>query len=158
LRRPAIVSGRRAALLVAALAACASSKSPDAGRPPARVVIETAAGQRHAVTVELARTEPERVRGLMQREKLAPDAGMLFLFDESEDHSFWMKDTLIPLDMIFVDEGGRVVGVVERAEPLTLSAREIGAPSRYVLEVNGGWAAAHGVRAGDRVRFENVLF
>ena len=94
----------------------------------------------------------------MQREQLAPDAGMLFLFDETEDHSFWMKDTLIPLDMIFVDEGGRVVGVVERAEPLTLSPREVGAPSRYVLEVNGGWAAAHGVAAGDRVRFENVLF
>ena len=152
------MSAGRAALLLAAVAACASSKSPDPGRPPARVVIETAAGQRHAVTVELARTEPERMRGLMQRERLAPDAGMLFLFDETEDHSFWMKDTLIPLDMIFVDEGGRVVGVVERAAPLTLSPREVGAPSRYVLEVNGGWAASHGVRAGDRVRFENVLF
>lgn len=152
------MSAGRAALLLAAMVACASSRSPDAGRPPARVVIETAAGQRHAVTVELARTEAELTRGLMHRERLAPDAGMLFLFDESEDHAFWMKDTLISLDMIFVDEGGRIVGVVERAEPRTLSLRSVGAPSRYVLEVNGGWAAAHGVRAGDHVRFENVLF
>ncbi len=152
------MSPARAALLLVAVASCASSRSPDAGRPPARVVIETAAGQSHGVTVELARTELERMRGLMQRERLAPDAGMLFVFDESEDHSFWMKDTLIPLDMIFVDEGGRVVGVVERAEPRTLSPRAVGVPSRYVLEVNGGWAAAHGVRPGDRVRFENVLF
>lgn len=152
------MSAWRGALLLAAVASCASSKSPDEGRPPARVVIETAAGQRHTVTVELARTEVERMRGLMQRPRLAPDAGMLFLFDETEDHSFWMKDTLIPLDMIFIDEGGRVVGVVERAQPHSLSLRSVGAPSRYVLEVNGGWAAAHGVRAGDRVRFENVLF
>ena len=58
----------------------------------------------------------------------------------------------------FVEEGGRIVGIVERAEPRTLSLRSVGAPSRYVLEVNGGWSAAHGVRAGDHVRFENVLF
>ncbi len=152
------MSAPRAALLLAALTACASSRSPDAGRPPARVVIETAAGQRHAVTVEVARTDEELTRGLMYRERLAPDAGMLFVFDASEDHTFWMKNTLIPLDMIFVDEGGRIVGVVERATPQTLSPRSVGAPSRYVLEVNGGWAAAHGVRAGDRVKFENVLF
>lgn len=143
---------------LAASAACASSKAPEAGRPPARVVIETAAGQRHAVAVEVARTDAERMRGLMNRAELAPDAGMLFLFEASEDHAFWMKDTLIPLDMIFIDEGGRIVGIVERAQPLTLSPREVGAPSRYVLEVNGGWASAHGVRAGDRVHFENVLY
>ena len=152
------MSAGRAALLLSALAACASSRSPDAGRPPARVVIETAAGQRHPVTVEVARTEEELTRGLMHRERLAPEAGMLFVFDTSEDHTFWMKDTLIPLDMIFVDEGGRIVGVVERAAPRTLSPRSVGAPSRYVLEVNGGWAAAHGVRSGDHVRFENVLY
>jgi uncharacterized membrane protein (UPF0127 family) len=152
------VSAWRAALLLVALAACASSRSSDAGRPPARVVIETAAGQRHTVAVEVARTEAELTRGLMHRERLAPDAGMLFVFDASEVHSFWMKDTLIPLDMMFIDEGGRIVGVVERAEPRTLSLRSVDAPSRYVLEVNGGWSAAHGVRAGDHVRFENVLF
>jgi uncharacterized membrane protein (UPF0127 family) len=144
---------RTAALL---LAACASQKSPEApARPGARVVIESAGGA-HAVSVEVVRTDADRARGLMYRPKLDPDAGMLFVFDETEDHSFWMKNTLIPLDMIFIDDGGRIVGVVERAEPLTETPRTAGKPSRFVLEVNGGWCAAHGVRPGDRVRFENV--
>ncbi len=136
--------------------ACASKKGPDTSGPPARVIVETASGERHAVTVEVARTDPQRREGLMHRTALAEDAGMLFVFDETAEHPFWMKDTLLPLDMIFIDEGGRIAGVVERAEPQTTVERTIGAPSRYVLEVNGGWARARGVKAGDRVRFENV--
>jgi uncharacterized membrane protein (UPF0127 family) len=92
----------------------------------------------------------------MNRRQLAPEAGMLFLFSENEPRAFWMKNTLIPLDMLFIDDGGRVVGLVERAEPLTTSPRDPGVASRYVLEVNGGWSARHGVRPGDRVVFENV--
>ena len=122
----------------------------------ARVVVETRAGARHPVAVELARTDAERARGLMWRTSLAPDAGMLFLFDESEVHSFWMQNTLIPLDMIFIDDGGRIVGIVARAAPQTTTGRSVDAPSRYVLEVNGGWAEAHGLSAGDHVRFEGV--
>ncbi len=134
--------------------ACANANG---AAPPAapRVVVE-AAGGRHAVAVEVARTDEARARGLMFRRSLAPDAGMLFLFEESAEHGFWMQNTLISLDMIFIDEGGRIVGVVARAEPLSTTLRSVGAPSRYVLEVNGGWAAAHGVAPGDRVRFENV--
>jgi uncharacterized membrane protein (UPF0127 family) len=108
------------------------------------------------VTVELARSDEERTRGMMNRRDLGPEAGMLFLFSESEPRAFWMKNTLIPLDMLFIDDGGRVVGLIERAEPLTTSPRDPGVPSRYVLEVNGGWAARHGVRPGDRVQFEGV--
>jgi uncharacterized protein len=108
--------------------------------------------------VELARTPEARERGLMFREKLDADAGMLFIFDESEPHAFWMKNTLIPLDMIFIDDTGRIVGVVERAEPRTLTGRSASDPNRYVLEVNGGWCAEHGVRVGDTVKLENVLF
>ncbi len=145
--------------LVAAAAllaiACASKKAPPGGPGP-RVVVETDAGARHEVRVEVARTDPERMQGLMHRSSLPPDAGMLVLFDESADHAFWMRNTLIPLDMIFIDDAGRVVGVVERAEPETTTTRSVGVPSRYVLEVNGGWARAHGVAAGDRVRFEGV--
>jgi uncharacterized protein len=137
-------------------ASCASHPPAEPTTPSARVVLETSAGARHAVTVELARTDEERTRGLMNRRQLGADAGMLFLFSESEPRAFWMKNTLIPLDMLFIDEGGRVVAILERAEPLTLSPRDPGVPSRYVLEVNGGWAAAHGVRPGDKVRFENV--
>jgi uncharacterized membrane protein (UPF0127 family) len=147
--------------LIAAAALCAvacASRSSDiaAARPTPRVVVETRAGARWPVQVELARTPAERSRGLMERRELGADAGMLFLFDESSQHAFWMKNTLIPLDMIFIGEDGRIVGVVARAIPGDLSPRSVGAPSRYVLEVNGGWAAAHGVASGDRVRFENV--
>jgi hypothetical protein len=139
----------------ALLALHCASRAPE---PSARalVVVETAAGGRHPVTVELARTDAERARGLMHRRELAEDAGMLFLFRERADHSFWMKETLIPLDMIFIDDDGRIVGIIERAEPRTLSPRSVGSPSRYVLEVNGGWARSRGVAQGDRVRFENV--
>ncbi len=135
---------------------CVNAKGPDSPVPAARVVVETSAGARYPVRVELARTDAERSRGLMWRERLDPDAGMLFLFEESEPHGFWMKNTLIPLDMIFIGDDGRIVGIVESAAPQTTTPREVGAPSRYVLEVNGGFCAARGVRAGDRVRFENV--
>ncbi len=135
--------------------ACASKKA-ESRAPAARVAVETAAGARLSVRVELARTEEEQSRGLMFRTSLDADAGMLFLFDDSEQRTFWMENTLIPLDMIFIGDDGRIVGIVERAEPRTRTARTVGAPSRYVLEVNGGWCAAHGVRPGDQVRFEDV--
>jgi uncharacterized membrane protein (UPF0127 family) len=147
---------RRLALVAVLAMACASKKGAEPSGPAPRVVVETAAGDRHAVAVEIARTDEQRQKGLMHRRSLADDAGMLFLFDEAADHGFWMVNTFIPLDMIFIDDDGRVVGIVERAEPHTRVARSVGAPSRYVLEVNGGWARARGVRPGDRVRFENV--
>ena len=148
----------RHAALAALLAAvaCPSQKSPEPpARPRPRVLVETASGT-HAVTVEVARSDEERARGLMNRTRLDPDAGMLFVFAESDDHSFWMKNTFLPLDMIFVDEQGRVAGVLENVPPLSTEARTIGRPSRYVLEVNAGWSARHGVQRGDAVRFENV--
>ena len=149
---------RAAVALAAALAACAqpAKSAPAPAMPTARVTVETAAGGRAAVRVEVARTPAELARGLMWRRELAADAGMLFVFPESDDHAFWMKNTLVPLDMIFIAEDGRIAGIVERAEPLSVTNRSVGRPSRYVLEVNGGWAAAHGVRPGDAVRFEGV--
>lgn len=153
-RPPPAVLGSLASLLLA----CPASPPPSPARPAARprVVIDSPSGRHTAVEVDLARTPEEHERGLMFRDRLAPGTGMLFVFAESSDHVFWMKDTLIPLDMIFVDGAGAVVGVVERAEPLSLSPRSIGAPSRYVLEVAGGFAAEHGVRPGDRARFEGL--
>jgi len=120
----------------------------------ARVIIASSSGRSSEVVAEVARTPEELERGLMFRERLAPGTGMLFVFSESAEHAFWMKNTLVPLDMIFVDEGGTVVGVVERAEPLSTALRGVGKPSRQVLEVPGGWAAEHGVRPGDRVKVE----
>jgi uncharacterized membrane protein (UPF0127 family) len=146
----------RRAAAIALLALHCASRAPEAPRPTARVVIETRAGARHVVSVEVVRTDADRARGLMNRRELAPDSGMLFLFDETAEHPFWMKNTLIPLDMIFLTEEGRVAGIVARAVPGDLSPRSAGGPSRYVLEVAGGWAEAHGVAPGDRVRFENV--
>ncbi len=148
-----------AALL--AMTSCRSGRSADAaptaarGGPP-RVVVDMPSGRSAAVAVEVVRKPAEVERGLMFREHLAPDAGMLFVFPETAEHTFWMKNTLIPLDMIFADADGVVVGVVHDAAPLTTTGRSVGAPSRYVLEVNGGWAAAHGVARGDRMRLENV--
>jgi len=160
LSRPAARRAGRAGraafgLVLAAFAACASAAAPEAARAP-RVLLEAADGTQHAVTVELARTPAEQEKGLMFRRELAEDAGMLFLFRVSDRRAFWMKNTLIPLDMIFIDDGGRVAGIVENAEPLTLAPRDPGVEARYVLEVKGGWARRHGVRPGARVRFENV--
>lgn len=120
------------------------------------VILEPAGHPPAEVTVEIARTPRQIQRGLMYREHMPPDHGMLFLMREERIHSFWMRNTLIPLDMIFIDKGMNVVGIVENAEPLTETLRKVGKPSSYVLEVNGGWSKQHAVAAGAKVRFENV--
>jgi uncharacterized membrane protein (UPF0127 family) len=151
-RRLADIAHR--APLVLLLAATLSSTPACAAPSGPRVILESG-GKSHRVQVELADTEAKRERGLMFRKELPEGRGMLFLFDEEGEHSFWMKDTLIPLDLIFVDSSGRVSGIVARARPLTLEPRS-GGPSRMVLEVPGGWAAAHGVRTGDRMTVEGL--
>ncbi len=113
-------------------------------------------GQPATVRVSLARTPTERERGLMYVQNLPPDDGMLFIFEQEAEQSFWMKNTLIPLDLIFIRDDLSVAGVVAEAKPLTLEPRAVPAPSRYVLEVNGGWAARHGVVAGTKVRFDKI--
>lgn len=138
-----------------ALLACPSPPSARGGPPPPPRVVLESGGRAHPVVVEVAADPASRERGLMFRQGLEEGRGMLFVFEEDEEHGFWMKNTLIPLDMIFISAEGRVVGVVSRAEPLSLEMRS-GGRCRYVLEVPGGWAGARGVRAGDRVRLENV--
>jgi len=147
----------RAALATALLAAAPGAGCrADAPHPTPRVLVQTAGGSA-AIRVEVARTEAQREHGLMDRAKLDADAGMIFLFEGAARHGFWMKNTLIPLDMIFIGDDGRVGAIVER-KPLSLDVTDGGVDSRYVLEVNGGWAASHGVKVGDEVRFENVLY
>lgn len=156
------MTGSRRALLAVALAALGSCRGapPAAARsaapPPPRAILESPSGRATAVRIELARTPAEHERGLMFRRELGPDQGMLFVFPDSRERTFWMQNTLIPLDMIFIDDARTVVGIVADAEPLTTTARAVGLPSRYVLEVNGGFCAAHGIAKGDRVRFEGV--
>ena len=143
------------ALAVTACRSDARAGHPDAAAPP-RVILDGPSGRSSTVDVEVARTPAAVELGLMFRDKLASHAGMLFVFPDTAEHDFWMKNTLIPLDMIFADERGVVVGIVENAEPLTTTTRSVGAPSRYVLEVNAGWSAAHGIARGDRMRFVGI--
>jgi uncharacterized membrane protein (UPF0127 family) len=141
-------------------AAPTGSSAPTATAPttPATpaVVLSPPGREPARVTVELARTEPERRVGLMHRKHLDADAGMLFLFEAPQQLSFWMRNTLVPLDMIFITDGLAVLGVVENAEPLTESPRQVPGISQYVLEVNAGYSRAHGIGAGTMVRFEGV--
>jgi uncharacterized membrane protein (UPF0127 family) len=108
------------------------------------------------VRLEVAATDATRTKGLMFRQALAEGDGMLFVFGESTDHGFWMKNTFIPLDMIFIGDDLRVVGVHARAVPQSTDAITVGAPSRYVLEVPGGWAERHGVARGTQVELRGV--
>lgn len=108
------------------------------------------------VRVEIAATDADRARGLMFRPELAADHGMIFVFDRSEEHAFWMHNTLISLDMIFVGDDRRVVGVVAAAAPQTDAPRTVAKPSRYVIEVSAGEAATHGIGPGTAVAFIDI--
>lgn len=115
------------------------------------LVIETAAGERHAFTVELALTGEQQARGLMHRESLAEDAGMLFVYPRDRMISMWMRNTLISLDMLFLDRRGRIVRIAERTTPLSDATISSGRPARAVLEVPAGTARRLGLATGDRV-------
>jgi hypothetical protein len=134
------------ALLLAT--ACAASSGP-----VARI---TSPGGTVEVALEVADTPEVRARGLMYRKSLPEGHGMLFVFDEESVQEFWMKDTLIPLDMLFIAADGRVVGIHANATPLSTATIAVGAPSRFVLEVPGGWAARHGIMTGAHVELRGV--
>lgn len=109
-----------------------------------------------AVTAELAVTDAERARGLMFREKLLPDQGMLFVFEEEGFHSFWMKNTLIALDLVWLDAARRVIHIEAdvppcREDPCPTYGPKI--PARYVLELKAGSAAAFGIKLYDQLQF-----
>ena len=101
--------------------------------------------------VEVADDDKERQIGLMNRDFLEEDKGMLFVFPESDIHSFWMKDTLIPLDMIWINENGEIVFIKENATPLSEEIISPNAEALYVLEVNGGSVERKGIEVGEGV-------
>jgi uncharacterized protein len=119
--------------------------------PTSPLTIMTGEGRQSSFTVELATTPAEREKGLMFRTSMAPDAGMLFDFKEPQMVAFWMKNTLIPLDMLFIDKTGRIVRIVERAVPESLTPISSGEPVRAVLEVNSGTASRLEIQPGDVV-------
>ncbi|TAN46963.1 MAG: DUF192 domain-containing protein, partial [Rhodospirillales bacterium] len=100
---------------------------------------------------EIAATPNARAKGLMFRRELAPDAGMLFDFFQPQPVTMWMKNTLIPLDMLFIMDDGRIANLAERTVPGSLTPIPADEPVRFVLELNGGTAARLGLKAGDRV-------
>jgi uncharacterized membrane protein (UPF0127 family) len=104
----------------------------------------------HPLRVEVVAGDADRARGLMHRTKLGADEGMLFIFDEPAYHSMWMKDTLIPLSVAFIDAQGAILNILDM-EPQTLDSHMSAGPSIYAIEVNKGWFAAKKVRAGDKV-------
>ena len=108
------------------------------------------------VKVEVADTHAKRTMGLQYRQELAEDQGMLFLFAEERVQTFWMKNTPISLDLIFINGRKTIVGIVHRAVPFSTASRSVSSPSQFVLEVNGGFARTHGIEAGQDVRFEGL--
>jgi uncharacterized membrane protein (UPF0127 family) len=106
--------------------------------------------------VEMATTPEARRTGLMYRPSMEQDWGMLFVYPEEQPRSFWMKNTRIPLDMVFVDAEGTVVSIVESAEPETLTPRRSEGPARFVLELNGGVAGESGIEPGQSMSVAHV--
>jgi uncharacterized membrane protein (UPF0127 family) len=146
-----------AALMLALPVACHAADRPAVsvhGLTLAPLSIATATGQEHRFTVEVAATEAQQQRGLMFRTELAPDAGMIFPMKPPRFASFWMKNTIIPLDIIFIRADGTIARIAAQTTPFSLFPVDSGEPVAAVLELAGGRAAALGVREGDRVRWK----
>ena len=138
------------------LAAVGAVLLTGAAPAPSELVIVTVGGARHAFVVELANDDETRTRGLMFRRALAANAGMLFDYGRPGPVAMWMRNTLIPLDMLFIAADGRIVNIAERAVPRDETPIASAGPVRAVLEVNGGTVARLGIKPGDRI--EHSLF
>ncbi len=136
-------------ILTFVLSACAQG--------PRIEIVGADGAPRTAISVEIADTPSSREYGLMFRKQMNEDAGMIFIFKEQEHQQFWMKNTIIPLDMIFADSNGKIIGIVRKAEPFSEALDSVDGDSQYVLEVNGGFCERHGVKPGDILHFEGFV-
>jgi uncharacterized membrane protein (UPF0127 family) len=136
----------------AAAPAFAPAHAQQAAMAQEPLVILTASGAEHRFTVEVARSRAEQEQGLMFRESMAEDRGMLFDWGGMVEAAMWMKNTLIPLDMLFIDADGVILDIFASTVPGSLDVISAGVPVRAVLELNGGTAKRLGLKAGDRVR------
>jgi uncharacterized protein len=145
----------RLAAFFAWLALIAAASAPGVrlaqASEPERLQIVTAGGPREFL-VEVAHNDAERARGLMFRRFMPKDRGMLFKFDGEAPVTMWMRNTYIPLDMVFIGRDGRIVSIAENTEPLSERTIASGGPVIGVLEVNAGTAARDGIKVGDKVR------
>src|SRR5262245_54410346 len=139
-----------AALIMLGCTASADGEGQPQALPQSSLVIDTANGPA-AFTVELAQTAREHQVGLMYRKEIAPDAGMLFDFHNNAQRFFWMKNTLIPLDMLFIDTTGHVATIAANAVPMSETVIPSRVPVRAVLEIAGGRAAQLGIAPGNVV-------
>jgi uncharacterized protein len=124
------------------------------------LTVMTSDGRRHEFKVELALTQPQQMRGLMNRTSLAPDAGMLFFFGPEAERAFWMKNTLIPLDILFLKKDGTIHHIHENATPNDVTQIPSQGPVSAVLEVKGGTVKRLEIRGGGTVHhllFGNTL-
>jgi uncharacterized protein len=127
----------------AALGLCVALTGPALAQLPA---IELTAGI-HLIHAEVANTFETRAQGLMHRKHLGPNEGMLFVFPQAEAHCMWMKNTLIPLSVAFMDGQGKIVSIAEM-RPQTETSHCAAAPAKFALEMSGGWFAAKGLKPG----------
>jgi uncharacterized protein len=131
---------------------CPADPEPDTSLPNAPLRFVSGP----TLTVELARTTHDTERGLMYRTSMPEDHGMLFYLAGREDHAFWMHNTCISLDMLFVDELGTIVGILEDVPVLNDEPRSVGRMSSYVLETNAGWCRRHGIKSGQKLLFPSL--
>ena len=140
---------------MAALALCLSLVAAAASAGPCRedrVDLRTPEGGAARFTVEIADTPEERARGLMFRTDLPESHGMLFVFDPPQPVAFWMKNTPLPLDILYVDASGRVLNIAERTTPFSEATLPSAGPVRLVLEINGGLSERYGIGPGAELR------
>lgn len=104
-----------------------------------------------AIVVEIADNDASREQGLMGRRTMRDDRGMLFLFDQPEPRSFWMANTPLPLDILFIDANQRIINIHRNTRPFSEESLPSTAPAQYVVEVNGGWCDRNGVKEGDAI-------
>lgn len=150
----AVLAGCQGAPATENAAAPVAARTAPSGLDLVRLTVE-GRGRRHDFTVEVARTEPQQAQGLMNRRALAADAGMLFPFDPPRPAAFWMRNTLIPLDMIFIRPDGTIARIAANTVPMSEELVGVEEPVTAVLELRGGRAAELGIQAGDRVSWDD---
>ena len=131
--------------------------SVSVGAAAAEPLVIHAGGSAYKFEVEVVSSPADRERGLMFRKSLGANAGMLFLYPDEGPVAFWMKNTLIPLDMLFLKADGSIAHIAHNAVPLDETPIESGGPVKAVLEVNGGTAAALGIKEGDRIETQSLV-